>query len=185
MMTSNEASSLRAAIITEIAGRAPAGIGRTGIMKMMYFLQTLRGVDLGLSFRLYTYGPYDGQVLEDLKITESLGGVVSYSFEFQGGSGYEIKPGQSAPRIVEKAKKRLDEISDDVTWVVQEFAARPASDLEVASTAIFVDRSSDEKLSITELAKKVHAIKRHHAVARIENEIRSLNDKRLLQSIAA
>jgi hypothetical protein len=70
--------------------------------------------------------------------------------------------------------------------VVQEFAGRSASDLEVASTAIYVDRSAEDgPLSVSDLAKRVQAIKRHHALQKIESEVLRLKEKNLLTSIAA
>jgi hypothetical protein len=50
-------------------------------------------VPLGYSFRLYTYGPYDSQILEDLKIAEGRGAILCRKFDWQGGTGYEIKAG--------------------------------------------------------------------------------------------
>jgi len=186
MTTTRETANLRTAVITELARRASTSIGRTAIMKLTYFLQTLRDAELGYSFRLYNYGPYDGQVLEDLKIAEQLGGVHSEEFEWQGGSGYEIKPGVNADDVVKRAKQQLETLSGDIDWVVKEFANRSASDLEVASTAIYVDRSlRPQKLSIEDLVARVHAIKRHHSISKIDAEIRRLNDKRFLESIGS
>ena len=48
---------------------------------------------LGYSFRLYTYGPYDPQLLEDLKIAKGRGAILCRKFDRQGGTGYEIKTG--------------------------------------------------------------------------------------------
>ena len=61
------------AILAVVKRRGRQGLGRTALMKFLYFLQQVRGVDLGYNFTLYTYGPFDAAVLEDLSSTTSLG----------------------------------------------------------------------------------------------------------------
>ena len=134
---------LRVAVITSLAQRASAGVGRTALMKLAFILQILKDAPLSYSFRLYTYGPYDPQVLEDLKIAERLGGVSSQAFEWQGGMGYEIIPGAKAAEVIARAGKSLEELEEGLDWVVSEFAGQSASDLEIVSTIIYVDRAGE------------------------------------------
>jgi hypothetical protein len=76
----------RIAVITRLAERSP-GLGRTALMKYCYFVQTLRRVPLGYSFSLYSYGPFDSDVLADLDVTESMGGVKTEVVYHTGGYG--------------------------------------------------------------------------------------------------
>ena len=55
----------RTASIAELVRKASAGFGRTALMKCLYFLQTVHRVPLGYHFGLYTYGPFDSDVLSD------------------------------------------------------------------------------------------------------------------------
>ena len=56
----------RLSLIPVLAESHPSHhIGRTALMKYMYFLQTLRGVQLGYNFSMYSYGPFDADVLSD------------------------------------------------------------------------------------------------------------------------
>src|SRR5262249_30687971 len=132
-------SVIRRAVIVALAGRLNDRLGRTGLMKLIYFLQTLRGAPLGYSFRLYTYGPYDGQVLEDLGITQSLRGVRTREFQWPGGAGYLISEGEATESILARARTEIAGINDDLDWVVNEFGNRSASDLELASTIVYID----------------------------------------------
>ena len=66
----------RIATLVAIAERRP-GLGRTALMKICYLLQTLGDVPLGYHFTLYSYGPFDSDVLADLASAEVLGGVSS------------------------------------------------------------------------------------------------------------
>src|SRR5438477_5059079 len=95
----------RLAVITELASRAPNGhIGRTALMKFSYFLQTVRGVPLGYRFTLYSYGPFDSNVLSDLSTTENLGAVQSSLTYYPGGYGYQITRGQDADSALKAAQ---------------------------------------------------------------------------------
>src|SRR3972149_3482778 len=66
----------RLALITALVKEMP-GLGRTAIMKLPFFLVVLRNVPLDYDLRLYTYGPFDSNVLDDLSYAESLEAVKS------------------------------------------------------------------------------------------------------------
>ena len=183
MLTDPEA---RRAVIIELAVRLSDRLGRTGVMKCMYLLQTLAGLKLGYQFRLYTYGPYDGQVLDDLCVAEALGAVRSKAFDWQGGTGYVITAGPSSEAALTRARRYLDSASKAIDWVVNKFGSQPASELELASTVIFVDQAfhgSGEKISTAELARRVHDIKPHHGLDKIQSVIAELNGEGFLKSL--
>lgn len=90
----------RLAVIASLAQKCD-NLGRTALMKYCYFLQVLRGVPLGYRFSLYSYGPFDSDVLADLDTAESVDGVKSSVVYFQGGYGYKIEPGARAERLTE------------------------------------------------------------------------------------
>src|ERR1035438_8492020 len=87
----------RLAVITDLCSRAPCGsLGRTALMKLCYFLQVLKGVPFGYRFTLYSYGPFDSNVLADLGTAESLGAVHSTVAYYSGGYGYNIQKAERA-----------------------------------------------------------------------------------------
>jgi len=65
-------------------------------MKYMYFLQAVRGVPLGYPFSMYSYGPFDSDVLADLSTAEALSSITVTPVSFSGGDGYQIRPGAKA-----------------------------------------------------------------------------------------
>lgn len=173
---------IRLAIISELAERLSGRLGRTAIMKLTFFLQELKGLPLGYSYRIYTYGPYDGQVLADLKIAESVGAVRTEQFEWDGGSGFTIKAGKK-PVLSGDEQKALSEFQDAIEWVVQEFGELSASDLEVESTVFLVAKSATRakrKVSSEAIAKEVRSIKPHHSEARILKHIERLQQRGLI-----
>ncbi|HWO33015.1 MAG TPA: hypothetical protein VNO32_29825, partial [Candidatus Acidoferrum sp.] len=93
----NELDKARLGLLPVLAERGSSGqIGRTALMKYMYFLQTLRGVPLGYNFTMYSYGPFDSDVLSDLSSGEGMKVVTSTPVVFSGGYGYQIRPGTLA-----------------------------------------------------------------------------------------
>ena len=91
MMTDIQSARL-ATIVALVEKQHP--IGRTAVMKLCYFLQTLRNVPLRYRFTLYSYGPFDASVPSDISSAEALGGIESETFFYSGGYGYEISPGK-------------------------------------------------------------------------------------------
>jgi len=163
---------LRGKVIQALVRDAPAPLGRTAVMKLAYFLQTLFQVPLGYRFTLYTYGPYDGEVLSDLALAEAHGSVKSALTVYPNGNQgylYSARKKGKAPKLgahAEAVEKALDE-----------FGARSASDLEMASTIVYVDRSEKAKgrrVPVDQLAAIVHEIKPHLVVPKIDAEARRL-----------
>jgi hypothetical protein len=152
-------------------------------MKLTYFLQILKDVPLGYCFRLYTYGPFEAQVLEDLKVAEMMGAVRSTVFNYPGGYGYEIRPGDDADGIIGRLHDELAVYEGALDWVVEEFGSRSALDLEMASTIVYVDRAAatiDSQPSTAEIAARVEEIKPRLKRSLIESETRRLKEEGLL-----
>ena len=57
-------------------------LGRTQVMKLLYFLQELKGIPLGYDFRLFNYGPFDSEVLSDLSLACSSNAIVEETVLF-------------------------------------------------------------------------------------------------------
>ena len=96
---------LRLDLLSELVANAPGKLGRTAIMKLAYFLQTLKGVPLDYDFRLYTYGPFDSDVLSDVGQLESLGALKSELIYFPSGYGYEFSAGTKREQLQKLTEK--------------------------------------------------------------------------------
>jgi hypothetical protein len=155
-------------------------------MKLAYFLKTLKGVPLSYDFRLYTYGPFDSDVLDDLQYAEALGAVEAEVSAYSGGKWYQYRPGSRIDEIANCAKAFLSRHSESIDWVLGNFGSRSAQDLEMASTLIFVDRAaleSGSRQEISELARKVRAVKPYLSTEAIEREARDIKGKGLLLAV--
>jgi len=169
----------RIALLAELVKQAPAKLGRTAIMKLMFFLKVLRNVPLPYDFRLYTYGPFDSDVLGDLAYAEALDAVRSAIVAYPGGYGYEYSAGPQAARIEEHDRDLVEQHRESIRWVLERFGHRSAVDLEMASTLVYIDRQKPGT-SIPELAKKVSTVKPHLTLPAIEREARTLKEQALL-----
>ncbi|MEX2286553.1 MAG: hypothetical protein WD648_05635 [Planctomycetaceae bacterium] len=175
----------RVALIAAMSKRAPKGsLNRTAIMKCAYLLQTIRNVPLGYHFTLYSYGPYDSDVLGDLDYAELLEAVTVKRVDHTGGYGYDIRAGAASDRIQQKATIFLQKYAEEIAWVLQEFGARSSAELELASTLVYADRETPvASQTISELVRKVRDVKPHFAEERILVEAKALQEKKLLKSV--
>jgi|SRR5271157_159572 len=175
----------RVALIPVLARSSASGIGRTALMKHMYFLQTLRNVPLGYRFTLYSYGPFDSDVLADLSSAEGLNAVESKLFLYAGGYGYEIKPAAGAKWLETRASDFLQKHKPDVDWVTEKFGSLGSAQLELVSTIIYVDREASrqkEKLGLNSLANRVREVKPHFSDQQILSFAEDLKRGNLLQT---
>ena len=185
----NDRDKARLSLIPVLAERHPSHyIGRTALMKYLYFLQTMRSAPLGYDFSMYSYGPFDSDVLSDLSTAEAMNLVSSTPVSFAGGYGYRIQSAEGAKRIKEDARDFLSIYSQDIDWVIREFGSLNSADLELASTVVYVDREFREIGVIGETAELVglvNEIKPHFRREQVEKSFESLRMKGLLVSVSA
>jgi uncharacterized protein len=175
----------RIAVITQLAGRR-GQLGRTALMKYCYFLQTLKRVPLGYSFSLYSYGPFDSDVLSDLDTAEALGAVKTHPVYYPGGYGYHIEAGQKADTAKRWGAEFLETYADQIDWVLAQFGSLNSAQLELASTIVYSDREASrksEKLSVDDLAQRVHDVKPHFTRPQIVTLTTDLRGRKLLTSV--
>lgn len=177
----NEELKNRLAVLTRLVKQSPGhDLGRTAMMKLAYFLTTLRDVPLGYRFTLYSYGPFDSTVLQDVDLASNLGALKSFHRFYPTGSGYSIQPGEASVEIESMADTFLASHDDDIKWVMNEFGRMTASELELLSTIVYIDREAEEPLSDEELARRVRDVKPHFTEERIVGNIQALAAKHLL-----
>jgi hypothetical protein len=184
----NEINKARLALLPVLAERAPAGhIGRTALMKYMYFLQTVRGVPLGYSFSMYSYGPFDSDVLADLSSGEMLNIVDVSAVQFSGGYGYRIVPGSGAAPAKRNAVQFLTDHEEDIDWLFSVFGRLNSAELELTSTIVYVDREFSAKKqhsSVSEIAARVNEVKPHFTREQVRGFVDQLLSRDVLKSVA-
>ena len=184
-MSSVEQLKQRVGVLVELLKRSNS-LGRTAVMKLMFFLQELKGVDLGYQFRIYTYGPFDSSVLEDLSYAESLGIINSEIESFPNGYSYKYQNNPQCELNMSKAQEFIESHQDSIAWVSGKFGKMNASELELLSTIVYVDRlyhQYGDKVSINEICEKVKKIKTHFSEDYILNNAQDLLSINLLISV--
>jgi len=184
----NEIDKIRLGLFPVLAERGSAGhIGRTALMKYLYFLQAVRGVPLGYSFSMYSYGPFDSDVLADLSLAESLRIVEVTPVQFSGGYGYRIKPGTRAQAATGIAGEFLSKHKRDIDWLISVFGNLNSAELELTSTIVYVDREfADRKQygSVSDITARVHEVKAHFTPEQIQGFVEVLMRQGILKSVA-
>jgi hypothetical protein len=189
-MTQQEQRWFRLDLLCTLIDQASGRLGRTALMKLAYLLQTEKGLPLGYDFGLYTYGPFDRDVLNDLGMAEALGAVKSELVTFPSGSGYgyEFIPGVNREYVRRNAGGTLGGYEAAIRWALEEFGGRSAAELELLTTIIYADREAAqrrEQLSTKKLAQKVGEVKPRFPEQHIVSKIEELNRKHLLTAIAS
>jgi uncharacterized protein YwgA len=178
---------VRASILARMINTAPdKKLGRTQVMKLFYFLQELKCVQLGYDFRLFTYGPFDSEVLSDLATSCNLGTVVERTVIYPRGYGYEITPTAQAEQLSQELENANGALSAQVDEVVNEFGGFSASELELRSTILFVDRemaSENQNVTSNEIADRVRQIKPHFSQETIFGRITIMKNKNQLLTL--
>lgn len=162
-MSDNQGEWTKISLICEIVFLTQSNpIGRTALMKLLYFLKVLKRVPVDYNFRFYTYGPFDSSVLEDLNYAEALNAVKSTLTQFHTGYGYTLEAGHESDEVKMLSPDFLKRYSDEIGSIIKDFASKSAKELELLSTLVFIDRDcheSDIDLNIKTLAKKLCEVK--------------------------
>lgn len=177
----------RLAVMARMVKKSPdQKLGRTQLMKLLYFLQELKGIPLDYDFRLFNYGPFESEVLSDLKSACGTQTVVEKTVQYGSGFGYSIAPGVRADSRDIEIEASNPEIAAAVDEVVKEFGGFSASELELRSTIFYVDREFvDEKRQATvdEVSSRVKSIKFHFDLPAIQQRVEEMNRRGQLRSV--
>jgi uncharacterized protein len=177
----------RTAILARLVSNAPGQeLGRTAVMKLLYFLQELKAVPLGYDFRLYSYGPFDSDVLSDLATAASQGIVKEDTVIYPKGYGYKIAPTTRANQMSEDLVSQNSELTVKVDEILASFGSLSAANLELLSTILYVDREFSQSGSLsskTAITERVREIKPHFTESTIQLRVNEFQSKGWLKSI--
>jgi len=162
------------ALLTALVKQAPRQqLGRTALMKLLFLLTAVRDVPLHYRFRMYTYGPFDSDVLSDVDYAARLDALSVEIERYPNGYGYQIGLGTKAEAVMDLGRPFLDEYQEDIDWVTRDFAPRTAGDLELLSTIVYVNREHRVS-SLDEIVDIVRELKPRFTEQSIRQETRRL-----------
>ena len=130
----------RLAIMAALVSAAPdQTLGRTALMKLLFLLTTISDVPLGYHFRMYTYGPFDSEVLSDVDYAARLDALSVDMERYTNGYAYLIRPGEAIDGIMYRDKPFVEKHRSEIQWIIDNFASSSAGRLEMLSTIIYVN----------------------------------------------
>jgi uncharacterized protein len=150
-------------------------------MKLCFFIQESRGVPLGYSFSLYSYGPFDSDVLSDLGTAVRLNVLKEGIVYYPSGMGYEYSPGSDIGGVQAFASDFLSANATNIHWAVDTFGNKTAGELELLSTTFFVAKYQNPA-NIGHLIEQVELIKPHFSRDQIQKAVDELVSFKLLRS---
>jgi hypothetical protein len=156
-------------------------------MKLLYFLQELKGVPLGYDFRLHTYGPFDSDVLSDLATATAQNVVKESTVLFAKGYGYDITPGPHAGRLSDELASSNPQLAQAVDDLVATFGSFSAAELELRSTVLYVDREFGRlgtQSTTTAITDRVRQIKPYFTEEVISDRVNDFCKQKWLRSVS-
>lgn len=156
------------------------GMGKTAVMKTIFMLQQVKHMDLDCEFSIYTYGPYNADVMEDIDELVTDGFLSSSAYSYKDYIGYTLSATDAGTKSVASLKDAdtvaLKEILDFVR-------GKSAKDLELYSTIIYVEDwylKNDKTHDVAAIIKKVHELKPHFSEETIQKAHTCLSKKKFL-----
>lgn len=161
----------RLVILAELT-RRDRNIGKTALMKFLYFLQTVFKVPLGYDYSIYTYGPFSQTVMSDIEVADCLGYLCISSIYYPNGmSGYQLTISPNGESLIQNHNDIVSKYSGPIENIIKTLSSKNARDLELLSTIVYVQNSFIENgwdTSTDEICCTVKQIKPHFSQETIQ-----------------
>lgn len=156
-------------------------MGKTAVMKTIFMIQQVKHIDLGYEFSIYTYGPYNADVMEDIDELVADGLLSSNVYFYKDYIGYTLSATDSGGKAASNLK---DEETVALKEILGFVRGKSAKDLELYSTIIYVEdwylKNNKTNNNIAAIIKKVHELKPHFSERVIQNAYTCLSDVNFL-----
>lgn len=156
------------------------GMGKTAVMKTIFMLQQVKHIDLGYEFSIYTYGPYNADVMEDIDELVSDGFLSSNAYLYKDYIGYKLSATDSGAKAVQNLK---DEDATALKEILNFVKGKNAKELELYSTIIYVEDwylKNEKTNNMDAIIKKVHELKPHFTEKAIQKAYTCLSEASFL-----
>lgn len=178
----------RLSIISQVLIYNPS-IGKTAIMKLIFFLQKVYKLPLDYNYRIYTYGPYSSEVSEDIDLAYHEGLLTSTIVMYGNGVyGYNIKPTQKSKDYISDEIDYIKPYKDSIKELISLFSNKNAKQLELYSTIVYlydIAKSNAWDDSQVQIAEDVHAIKPHFEINTIQLAYEDLENWGLFKKLVS
>jgi len=166
----------RLGVISHIVKKKP-GIGSTALMKCLYIAQEVFDVPLGYDYRMYTYGPYCGQVVADTEIADTLDYIkIKKEVQYSADKTNIICRRKTSTAGVDNDKASMDLVNkheNAINEAIKNFAHKPVRELGLVATIVFVInyfKDKGQKQDKAEIIKTVKDLKPHFEDTEINSQ---------------
>jgi len=149
-------------------------------MKYLFFLQQVYRVPLNYDFKIYTYGPYSSEVMEDLDFAKCQNIISMEAVPFSGHIGYEICAADYAPGDFTEAYQ------NEIGEMLSLFGKKTAKELELLATIVYLYHNykmNHWDCDRETIAKVVHEIKPHFNLETVQAEYDNLQQNDVLKKV--
>lgn len=156
------------------------GMGKTAVMKTIYMLQQVKHMDFGCEFSIYTYGPYNADVMEDIDELVTDGLLSSSAYSYKDYIGYTLSATDSGKKVVSNLK---DKDTASLKEILNFVEGKTAKELELYSTIIYIEDlylKNEKTNNVSAIVKKVHEIKPHFSKETIQKAYACLSAENFL-----
>jgi len=167
----------RLSVLTQIADRWPR-IGKSAMIKCVFFLQTIKGIPLDYDFEIYTYGPYSSLVMSEVDFARQRGYLKVDGVIYPNAYGYEISCTEEGRNLLSN-NPQINQYKDSIFEIIDCFKNKQATELELLSTILFVNRRYKEK-DKESVCKTVQGIKPKFTLTEIQNGYDFMSQRRYL-----
>ena len=156
------------------------GLGKTALMKVIFMLQEVMGVKTEYDFSIYTYGPYDTNVMEDIDELCARGLITCSMYPYQTYIGYSLDITDTGKHSLHSLSDKEDKALENIVHFAKN---KNAKELELYSTIIYVDKlfkKNSWPADNTTIINKVKEIKPHFSEDMISTAFSCLQEKRYI-----
>lgn len=172
----NATTSKRLATILEFTKRKP-GIGKTAMMKFIYFLQEIHHCSLKYDYEIYTYGPYSHAVIEDIDLANHYNLIKMNIILYNKAYGYSLEPVECVENKISIDKRFVELNKKSIDNIMFHFENKSAKELELLSTIIYLNnlyKNKSNSFPNKEFFENVRDIKPHFKLDEIEKNYLNL-----------
>jgi uncharacterized protein YwgA len=144
--------------------------GETHLQKTTYFLQELAGVELGLHYIFYKYGPFSFD-LKDEMVSMLADSIIECEFPV-AGYGPSYRSGGRAQELVDRYSSILNHYGDRLGFVATEIGKSDAATLERLATALYVKKEETGSGDPESRAAYVVKLKPHVSIEEARDAVR-------------
>ena len=166
--------SIRKSAILNLLQQNPK-LGKTAVMKAVFMLQQVKGIELGYDFSIYTYGPYASDVMADIDDLVEEGFISSTMYPYNNYIGYRLEVTKSGE--TEISVQPMDDESQALKDISDFIRGKSAKDLELYSTIIYIANLYTKNawgVGEKPIVEKVKEIKPHFSTGDIQGAYQRL-----------